>query len=82
MDSDIKKLAAAICKLADVHDRRLAEIGKAVDSLAHHTKHLGNGGAIGEMGALEHLSLQMGNGFSELSEAIRESGRNTPDGQQ
>lgn len=73
MPSDLDKLAASISKLAEVHDRRLGEIGSALESLSLQVKNLGNGNAMTEQGAIEYLAGQVEGGLDAIAEAIRDT---------
>ena len=70
MDIDVKKLASAILKLAEVHDTRLGEIAKALDRLATQTKNLGNADAMTEMGGLEGLGKSVEDAASTLADSL------------
>ena len=67
-----EKLAAAIGRLADVHDEQLGAIAKAVDRLATQLKNLGYADATTPMGALEAASLEIEEGLSSIANAIRD----------
>ncbi len=70
MDTDVKKLAAAITKLAEVHDRRLGEVSESLNYIARQITQLGNGNAATEMGGLEGLGKSVVDGLSTLSDSI------------
>ena len=48
----------------------LFEIAVALNSVAHQLQYLGNGNAASENGAIEGLSMQLREGFSEVAAAL------------
>lgn len=80
--SDLAKLAAAINRLAEVHDRRLGEVSAALVDLAYHTKYLGNGNAATQMGGLEGLGKAVQDGMGTLADSISAASERIADSNQ
>lgn len=54
--------------------RALFYIGRGVADLAYQVKYLGNGSAASQMGALEHLAMQVKEGAEGVAMALNEVG--------
>lgn len=54
--------------------RALFYIGRGVADLAYQVKYLGNGSAASQMGAIEHLAMQIKDGAEGMAMALHEVG--------
>lgn len=68
--SDNEALAKAIHHLAQVHDKQLGAIAKAIDGLAVHVKYLGNGNTNSDMGAIEFLGTAVEKAGENIAHAL------------
>jgi hypothetical protein len=70
MSEDSKELAAAIYRLAEVHEEKFEAIAQALDRVGKQLSYLGTGNAQTEMGAVEMLAEEVKKGFATLANAL------------